>query len=314
MSSHRRLFRSVVSSCAIVTAVSVLVAGCSSDSDDDTGTGSATSAGCVNESPSRAAGAAPVPISSAKVTLVDAGEGERRVASPAPDTSSAQSVTLVTTSEVASPGSADAETVETPLTARFSCTDRSEVELELGTVTSPDASLNGQLPAMAGTKAGLTTGPGLAPVALRLAPPEQAGEEARLAVEQSLVTALNTSIALPTEPIAVGARWRTERVISAAATVTQTIDARLSAWDGNRLTIQFSAEETPVNSVFAIPGGSDTLTISRFSSEGGGTVEVDLTRGLAVGGELTYTGARELVGADPSRPLVQKTGLTVTWR
>ncbi|MCK8615033.1 hypothetical protein [Gordonia sp. C13] len=314
MSSHRRVLRSVVSSCALVTAVSVLVAGCSSESDDAAGASSATVAGCANESPSRAAGAAPVPIAGATVTLVDPGEGERRVAAPAPDTSSTQTVTLVTTSDVASPGSSDAETVETPMTARFSCSEKSELELELGTVTSPDASLNAQLPAMTGTKAGLTTGPGLAPVALRLAPPEQAGQEARLAVEQSLVTALNTSIALPTEPIAVGARWRTERVISAAATVTQTIDARLSAWDGNRLTIQFSAEETPVNSVFAIPGGSDTLTISRFSSEGGGSVEIDLSRGLPVGGQLTYTGARELVGSDPSRPLVQKTGLTVTWR
>ncbi|MEO9327617.1 hypothetical protein [Gordonia aurantiaca] len=313
MSTHRRLRRSVITSCAVIAATSLLVAGCSSDS-DGAAPSSAAAGGCVTGSPSRDAGAAPLPIAPAKVTVVDAGTGERRVPTARPDLGSAQQVTLVTTSQASSAGSAEAQTVETPLTARFVCDKQAEVELDLGTVTSPDAQLNAPLEAMSGTRGGLTLGAGLAPVAVRLAPPEEAGEQARLAVEQSMVTALNTSITLPTEPIGVGARWRTERTISAAATVTQTIDARLAAWDGDRLTIEFTAEETPVNSVFAIPGSTDTLTISRFSSEGGGTVEVDLTRGLPVGGELTYSGARELVGADPARPLVQKTGLTVTWK
>ncbi|WP_312029305.1 hypothetical protein [Gordonia paraffinivorans] len=313
MSTHARLRRSVISSCAAVAAVSVLVAGCSSDS-GEAASSSTAAGGCVTGSPSRDAGAAPLPIAPATVTLVDPGAGDRRVAAARPDLGSAQQVTLVTTSRVESPGSAEAQTVETPLTARFVCDQQSEVEFDLASVTSPDPRLNTSLEAMAGTSGGLTLGAGLAPVTVRLAPPEDAGEEARLAVEQSIVTALNTTIALPTEPIGVGARWRTERTISAAATVTQTVDARLAAWDGDKLTIQFSAEETPVNSVFAIPGGTDTLTISRFSYEGGGTVEVDLARGLPLGGELIYTGARELVGADPARPLVQKTGLTVTWR
>ena len=67
-----------------------------------------------------------------------------------------------------------------------------DLELDLGTVTSPDTTLNDELSAMAGAKAGLTLGPGLAPVSLRIAPPEPAGGEARLAVEQALVSAVQT--------------------------------------------------------------------------------------------------------------------------
>lgn len=315
MSPHPRRLRSVVSSIGAVTALSVLVAGCASGPDETPGAPAAsTSAGCSTDSPSRAAGAAPVPIAPATVTIVDAGTGERRVPTTAPDVATAQSVTLVTTSEVASPGTSDAQTVEMPLTARFECADPADLELDLGTVTSPDTTLNDELSAMTGAKAGLTLGPGLAPVSLRIAPPEPAGGEARLAVEQALVSAFNAAVVLPTEPIAVGATWRSERVIAAAATVTQTIEARLTGWDGNRLTIEYTADETPVNSVFAIPGGSDSLTISRYSYTGQGSVTVDLTRGLPIAGEATYRGARELVGADPNRPLVQRTGLSVTWR
>nr|WP_064571813.1 hypothetical protein [Gordonia sp. LAM0048] len=315
MSPHPRRLRSVVSSIAAATALSVLVAGCSSDADETSGDARpSTSAGCSADSPSRAAGAAPVPIAPATVTIVDPGNGERRVPTTAPDVAIAQSVTLVTTSEVASPGSADAQTVEMPLTARFGCADLADLELDLGSVTSPDTTLNDAMAAMAGATAGLTLGPGYAPVSLRIAPPEQAGGEARLAVEQALVSAFNTAVVLPTEPVAVGATWRSERVIAAAATVTQTIEARLTSWDGNRLTIDYTADETPVNSVFAIPGGGDSLTISRYSYAGEGTVTVDLTRGLPVSGEATYRGARELVGADPGRPLLQQTGLSVTWR
>ncbi|MFE0749939.1 hypothetical protein [Gordonia sp. NPDC058843] len=315
MSPHPRRLRSVVSSIAAVTALSVLVAGCSSDAEETTGaSASSTTAGCSTDSPSRAAGAAPVPIAPATVTLVDAGDGERRVPITAPDVDTTQSVTLVTTSQVASPGSADAQTVEMPLAARFGCADLTDLELDLGTVTSPDTTLNDALSAMTAAKAGLTLGPGYAPVSLRIAPPDAAGGEARLAVEQALVSAFNTAVVLPAEPVAVGATWRSERVVAAAATVTQTIDARLTAWDGNRLTIDYTLDETPVNSVFAIPGGGDSLTISRYSYAGEGTVTVDLTRGLPVSGEATYRGARELVGADPGRPLLQQTGLSVTWR
>ncbi|WP_439029187.1 hypothetical protein [Gordonia terrae] len=314
MPPRPRVIRSLVPSLAAATALSVLIAGCSSGPEDAPQATPSTAAGCATDSASRAAGAAPVPIAPATVTVLDAGTGDRRVPAAAPDVATPQTVTLVTTSEVASPGSADAQTLDMPLTARFGCTDPTDLEMDLNTVTSPDTTLNDQLSAMTGSKVGLTLAPGLAPVSLRIAPAADAGGEARLAVEQALVSAMNTTVALPTEPIAIGASWRSERVIASAATVTQTIEAKLTAWEGSRLTIEFTSDESPVNSVFAIPGGGDSLTISRYTYSGRGTMTVDLTRGLPVAGEATYRGARELVGADPARPLIQQTGLSVTWR
>ncbi len=200
------------------------------------------------------------------------------------------------------------------MSARFGCTDPTDVEITLGRATSTDSTLAESLTPVDGSLGGLAIGPGLMPISLRLLPAEKAGPDARLAVEQSLLQALQKSVPLPTTPIAVGARWKVERTISAAATLTQTIEARLESWEGNRLVLAVNVDETPVNSVFAVPGTGSTLTINRFSSSGTGRLTVDLTRGLPVDGTINVSGARELVGSDPNAPLIQQTALSVTWR
>ncbi|MGV9710172.1 hypothetical protein ACWDTI_05860 [Gordonia sp. NPDC003424] len=302
-------------SLAAATALLIGLAGCGSETTD---TGSASSSavptGCTDDTTSGVEGENLLPIPPAKVTVLDAGQGARRVAAAAPNRTSPQSVTLVTTSSVASSTQRDTQTVEMPMRALFSCTDSTDLEMTLGAVTSPDPVLAEQLRPEAGSRAGLAIGPGAMPISLRLQPAEQAGPEARSAVEQSLVQALQLSVPLPTEPIAPGARWRVERTLNAAATVTQHIDATLRSWTGDRLIIDVTVDQTPVNSVFAIPGSADRLTISRYSDTGTGQVTADLGRGLPVAGTITMSGARELVGADPARPLLQQTGLSVQWR
>ncbi|MDL9937425.1 hypothetical protein QSJ18_11775 [Gordonia sp. ABSL1-1] len=312
--SRPRLPSTVLKSVILALATTVIVAGCGSD-DNDSPAASDDSAGCASATTTGRTDVNLISIPPAKVAVTDYGTGVRRVPALTPDLSTPQRVTLVTTSTVASsPTDRQSEAIETPFTARFACTDRSDLELVTGTPTSPDATLNDQLGGANGTQAGMAMAPGAAPISLRLIPPESAGEEARLALEQSLTGALTRWVPLPTEAVGVGATWRAQRVVYASATVTQTIEATLTAWTGNRLTITYTADETPVNSVFAVPGSADTLTIARYSFTGSGTVTVDLTRGLPVGGAATFRGARELVGADPARPLVQQTGFTTTWR
>ncbi|NED65450.1 hypothetical protein G3I15_31435, partial [Streptomyces sp. SID10244] len=77
----------------------------------------------------------------------------------------------------------------------------------LGRVTSPEPVLADQLRAVENSRAGLAIGPGGMPISLRLLPAEDAGPEARSAVEQSFVQALQLSVPVPTEPIGPGARW-----------------------------------------------------------------------------------------------------------
>ncbi|MET9199664.1 hypothetical protein [Gordonia sp. NPDC003585] len=312
MSRRHRPTPRVLTTLTALMTVGVLLAGCGSDGDDDTS--SASDGGCATENTSDRDKVNLIPIPPVKVTVTGFGNGERRVPAATPDRDSAQQATVVTTSSVASAGSAQAQTVDLPLTARFHCTDPTDLEMDLGTVTSPDPTLNDQLAPAAGGHAGMAIAPGLVPISLRLMPTDSSGPEARLAIEQAMIGAFTRSVPLPTVPIAVGATWRAERVISAAATVTQTIEAKLTAWEGNRLTVTYTVDESPINSVFAIPGGNQTLTIARYSFTGNGTETVDLTRGLPVDGAATYRGARELVGADASQRLLQQTGFTLTWR
>lgn len=245
--------------------------------------------------------------------MTDPGTDPRRIPVGSPDRTSPQSATLTTTSSVESATDTSRQTVTTPLTARFSCSDATDLEMALGRSTSPDSELNGALAATAGTTGGLGLGPGGAPISLRLLPPKDASSAARSAVEQSLVQAFRDSVALPTTPIGVGATWRAQRTITTAATVTQTTTAHVTAWKGNRLTVDVEIDETPVNSVFSVPGTDTTLSISRYSFTGKGQIHLDLTRALPTSGSLDASGARELVGADPSRPLVQRTGFSLRW-
>lgn len=298
----------------VAAVLLIALTGCGADAADSSGPSSSTTAGCTTDTTSGRDGVKLMPIPPATVTVLDAGSGVRRTAGAAPNRSSAQSVTLVTTSSVAAPGERDTQTVEMPMRAQFSCSDSTDLEMTLGAVTAPDPVLAEQLRPVQGSRAGLAIGPGGMPISLRLLPADAAGPEARSAVEQSLIQALQLSVPLPTEPIAPGARWRVERTINSAATVTQRIDATLKSWTGSRLVIDVTIDQSPVNSVFAIPGSSDNLTISRYSDTGTGQVTVDPGRGLPVAETITMSGARELVGADPGKALVQQTGLSVQWR
>lgn len=255
-----------------------------------------------------------LPVPPATVTVLDAGAGERQVLAAGPNVAAPQQVTLTTASNVASVAGGEDQTVTLPLTARFGCTDPTDLEITIGAATSPDPTLAGQLSPVDGSLGGLAIGPGLMPISLRLLPADDAGPQARLAVEQALLQALQKSVPLPTTPVGVGARWRVVRTISAAATVTQTIEAHLASRDGSRLVLEVTADESPVDATFAVPGTGSTLTITRFTSTGQGRLTVDLTRGLPVDGEFRFTGARELVGTDPNAPLTQQTGLSVTWK
>ncbi|GAC70016.1 hypothetical protein GS4_30_00880 [Gordonia soli NBRC 108243] len=293
-----------------------MLSACGSGDDDSSAasSGSDTSAGCATDTTAGKPGVNLLPIPPAQVVVSDKGSGPAQVLAAEPDRRTPQRVTLVTTSSVASAGARDAQTVELPLTAQMHCTDNTDLEMTLGRATSPDVVLDDQLRPVDGSAAGLAIGPGSSPISLRLIPAAEAGSEARSAIEQSLVQSLQKSVALPTEPIAPGARWQIRRTISSAATVVQTIDATLRSVADGRAQIDISVDEEPVDSVFSIPGTNKTLTISRYSMSGTGSVTVDLARVLPVAGELRMDGARELVGADANQPLIQQTGFSMTWR
>ncbi|MBT0565247.1 hypothetical protein KIK15_00480 [Williamsia sp. CHRR-6] len=282
-------------------------------------TTSSTSAGCTTDSTVNAPAVSLLPIPPAAVTVDDPGVEPRVVTAASADNTSPQRVVLRTssTSTSAGPGRPAEnrdQSVELGLTARFLCTDPTDVELALDSATSPEPGLASSLRKVVGSRAGLAVASGSVPGALRLLPAAEADDAARSAVEQSLLQALTQSVTLPTVPIGVGARWRAVRTVSGGATVTQTLTATLRARSGNRLTVDVAIDEEPVNSVFVVPGTDTTLTIAAYSSSGTGTVTLDLSRGLPVDGGLTVSGGRSLVGADPNAPLLQRTSFSARWQ
>jgi len=310
----------VVTVPAIATACAITVAltGCGSD-DGGTATPSTSAAGCASESTAGRDDVEPIPIAPAKITVTHPGAEPRKVPAATPARDTAQRTTVSVTSTAVSRTAQDGiddrkQTVDIPLTARFGCKDSTDLELALDQPTSPDPTLNGQLAKSAGGGAGMAVGPGTIPISLRILPTKDSGPEARHAIEQSLVQALQVSVGLPTQPVGVGAVWTSQRSISGAVTVTQTMTVTLKSWTANRLVLGATFEETPINSVFAVPGTSETVTLRRYSNEGTGTVTLDLDRALPSDATITLSGARELVGSDASAPIVQQTGATVNWR
>ncbi|MGC5246546.1 hypothetical protein ACPXB3_06435 [Gordonia sp. DT219] len=299
----------------MVLTTGLVMTGCGSDSDSESSSAPPTpTGGCATDPATGLTQATSIPIPSATLSRTSPGAEPLRTATVAPDTKVPQKVSLSTTSSEVSTTAETTQSVTTPLTARFGCSATDELNLVFGTPTSPQSELSDQLKAATGSIAGITFGPALSPLSLRLRPTDAASAPARRALEQSIVQSLQNSLVLPTEPIGVGATWHSERTIAGAATVVQTIEARLTRWEGSRLTISFTSDETPVNSVFTIPGGNATLTIDRYTYTGSGEITIDLTRGLPVGGDASYTGARELAGADPGRPLVQRIGFAMSWK
>ncbi|WP_287383645.1 hypothetical protein [Gordonia sp. (in: high G+C Gram-positive bacteria)] len=304
---------------ATACALTLALSACGSDEDDDTAATETSATGCAAESTSGRSDVDPIPVAPAKITVTDPGAQPRKIPAAAPERATPQTTTVSVTSTAVSRTVQDGiddrrQTVNIPLTARFGCQDSTDVEMTLATPTSPDPTLDEQLAEAEGGRAGMAVGPGIMPISLRLLPTGSSGPEARHAIEQSLVQALQVSVALPTVPVGVGAVWTSQRSISGAVTVTQVMTITLTSWTGNRVVLGVTLEETPINSVFAVPGTSETITLRRYSNEGTGTVTVDLGRALPDHAALTLTGARELVGSDESAPIVQRTGATVNWR
>lgn len=293
----------------------VLILGLAACGSDDDNTPPPTPTGCATDTTAGDTKAALLPVPPAKVTLLTAGAEPGAVALSAFDRASAQSAKLVTTSTFASPdgegATQSATTVDLPMTARVNCTDATDIDLQIGTAGSPDTALNEALKAQNGSRAGMSIGPGVAPISLRILPGEDADDNARQAVEESLVSTFQRSVTLPTEPIGVGATWDAVRTVNAGANVRQTINATLTAREGDQLTIDFTIDESPINSVFRLPDGG-TLTIDSYSMTGSGSVVVDLTRGVPVAGQMKISGGRTLVGGDGTQ-FQQLLGFESNW-
>ncbi|CAH0295729.1 hypothetical protein SRABI91_04369 [Rhodococcoides fascians] len=303
----------VAASCAVA-----LLAGCSSGDPDP----------APEQTPS--SNEVTIAVTPTTTTVVDPGSEPRRALTfDSSDTDAQnQSVDLTTTSTVqqqinaAAPQDFSSPELTVPLTASASDTVPDEdassgattsVELTIGAATSPDAGLTDALSASDGSTARLARTDSGAITALHITPADDALDTARAAIERSLNAAVYRSIDFPDAEVGVGAVWTVDQQVLSGITLNQRTTVTLRALDGDRATLDVAITQTPESSVWNLPDNAGTLNIASYTFTGAGTLDVDLSRPLPVGGAITAGGEQMYTDPDSTTVLRQTVGDSITW-
>lgn len=192
------------------------------------------------------------------------------------------------------------------------CANPAAFQLRFTEGSSTLVGVNSDLDRTLATRGGVSVDAAGNVTTLRLIAPESVGVQAQSALEQALIQTLSRAIALPPGPLRVGDAWTATRELSTGATVTQVTRARVSAVGADgAVTVDAEISEEPINSVFTVPGGSQTLAIESYTFAGN-AVETRLAgQPLPIDGEIILDGGRTLTG--DSNTLTQKTGYTARW-
>ncbi|NMD58341.1 MULTISPECIES: hypothetical protein [Tsukamurella] len=317
---HGKRLRLVPVVAVSTVALGAALAGCGGGEPADAGASSAAparqsvaapaaTAGCAALPPTLPGHAVTVDVPQAKVVLDSPGEGAPRPLTVRP-TAVAEYALFTNSLQVSqvageqpSGGNRD---VTLPLAAQPACADPLDVYLFFSAPRSTDPATTKALEVEDGSVARVKLAASGEVRSFTLAAPPDASSEAQGAFEQALLQTFLRLIPLPAEPVAPGATWTVTRSIRADSTLTQTMRVTLGG-TVERPELKAKVDESPVDSVFRVPGSDSTLTIESFTSEGNGTVDIDPARAFGQGG-VQLEGGRTLVGDDPAKKLTQKTG------
>lgn len=296
----------------------VLVAGCSStDTDTDPAPEQAASSNEVT-----------IAVTPTTTTVVDPGTEPRRVLAFETSDANEQNVDLTTTSTVSqqisdgAPQDFSSPELTVPLSASTSDTvpddDAStgatrSVELTIGAARSPDEGLTDALSASEGSSARLATTDSGAITALHITPADAALDTARAAIERSLNAAVYRSVDFPEAEVGVGATWTVDQQVLSGITLNQRTTVTLRALDGDRATLDVAITQTPESTTWNLPDDAGTLNIETYTFTGSGTLEIDLTRPLPVGGSITAGGEQMYTDPESTTVLRQTVGDSITW-
>ncbi|MEV0295044.1 hypothetical protein [Nocardia sp. NPDC050710] len=303
-----RIARSGALLVVLAVGLSAFGVGCSDDSDATVATDSTEPLGIGKE--------VTVPISASAATVMSPGAEPRAVLRPRYAAGTTQQVTLRTDHRIQQQindqpvrdFSTPALTI--PMTAQ---TSADGVDLTLGTVTTPDPSLNKALTAAGGTHAGFDFSDDGAITALRLAPSPDTSNAARAALEQAFYQAVYRSVMFPDEPVGEGAIWTVHQEVDGGVTLDQVTTATLTKVDGDRLTIELNVIQKPKATVWTLPNQAGTLDIEDYAMQGAGTITVDLGLPLPVAGSITVGGHQAYRDPRSASNLQQTITTQVSW-
>lgn len=321
--------RSICSRLLAAACALTLLAGCSSADNDGADNGGADNGAAADQSGS--ANEVTIAVTPTTTTVVESGAEPRRALRFDTVDADPQNVELVTTSTVQqqidndAPQDFSSPELTVPLTATTStraADDQNEdassgaarsIDLTIGAATSPDDSLRDALSASNGSTARLGSTESGAITALHITPSDAALDTARAAIERSLTAAAYRSIDFPATPIGVGAQWTVEQQVLSGITLDQTLTVTLRTLDGDRAGLDVSITQTPASSVWNLPDNAGSLNIDSYTFDGTGTLDIDLTRPLPVGGSITADGEQMYTDPDSTTVLRQTVGDSITW-
>ncbi|HMT51039.1 MAG TPA: hypothetical protein PKC36_12920, partial [Dietzia sp.] len=137
---------------------------------------------------------------------------------------------------------------------------------------------------------------------LSLEAPAEATDAARAGVEITANAVSDATVAWPTEPIGVGARWTVTRAVDDAVAPTRVVTYRLTALDGDVATVslEMTAPEpaATLDAPAADGGPGVTLAVDAYEVTGSGELTVDLRAALPVEG--TTESSTRAVYVDPA--------------
>lgn len=149
-----------------------------------------------------------------------------------------------------------------------------------------------------------------------LTPPPSADPTTANVLQQLQEQIGQVTVALPTDPIAVGARWRATTTLSVfGATIAETTDYTLVRRQGSHVVIDSTFSETAASQPFAIPGlpAGVTAELTHLAIHGAGSTALDLSQPLATTAQGTTQGTEQLTvgGSAPPPTAVEEGARTV---
>lgn len=151
---------------------------------------------------------------------------------------------------------------------------------------------------------------------LRLAAPQEATDEARGSVEQAIMKLTALPVVFPTEEIGKGASWTVDSRVTGESTLLQTTRYTVASIEGDQVKLNVEVEQRPSLGALSFEGQAQgteledkELKVVDSSTQSKGTITVDLSKPLPVGGDVSFD-TKVIYGAAGSELRVVQSSLT----
>lgn len=279
---------------------------------------------CEHETPGPAVEqAVGLDVDAPRVTLVSAGDGDKRVLAYS-DIGQSQEVTVAVTEGFAQDvvkaeavdgfrsSTVDETTTTLPLSAEVSeasAATEGQVEATRNaffTAGVPQYSAGTDISSGEGFQFGWRAGDSGQVSSLRLAAPQGATDEARAAVEQAILHLVSLPVVFPTDAVGHGASWTVDSRVTGDDTLLQTATYTVTKIDGDTVELDVDVQQRPSLGALSLDqagatgataaaataatasdaAAGETLDVQSATSTTNGSLTVDLKRPLPTAGSV----------------------------